>query len=77
MVNFLVDEKKLYAAFNLTIEDNKRLDEFTKVLHKLEKTIPWACRRIWIDEQLSDNAKCFAVFMLGRYFETLNGGDNK
>lgn len=69
MVHFNHEEKKLKAAFNLSENDEKQLVDFSKKIMNMEKTIPWTCQRIWIDENMSDNAKCFAVFMLGAYWE--------
>jgi hypothetical protein len=81
MINFK-DEKEisLLDAFNLTENDKKYFEEFQLVLERTPRTIPWVCKRLWIDEHLTDNAKCFAVFMLGRQFDELRknqeGGDS-
>ena len=77
MVNFNEGEGKLIQAFNISKEDEKYLEMFSHALEKQTKTIPWVCRRIWIDEHMTDNAKCFAVFMLGRYFEIQKEGRDK
>ena len=65
--------KNIARAFYLTSEGEKRVTALSKLLIRnvatRKRPITWAINRIWIDEILTENERCFLVFSLGRLYE--------
>lgn len=69
MVDFDDSCDNLRASFKLTKVDDKVISHITSLVDKSAKPVTWLMRRIWIDEVLSDNGKCYMLFTAGRIFE--------
>lgn len=69
MVNFKLGSTFLRDAFNMSEEEVEYIAELTERLMKEMKCVTWGVQRIWIDENLTDNGKCWMVFMLGQWYE--------
>ncbi len=67
MVKFVHRESLLVDAVNLSRDDRKRCNNFLDTLIG-DRSVTWCMERVWIDEQLSDNAKCHLLFTLGRLY---------
>lgn len=68
----------LALVFGVSTEDMDTLFRITKGFHKQNTLIlSDVLQRLWIDECMSDNVKCWAIFELGRWagiYETREGG---
>lgn len=73
MLNINDNCDSLVDAFKLQYKDIKRLREIDNIIDSANHRVSWAARRIWIDEHLSDNAKCFGLIVLGRRIEEKGG----
>ena len=71
MINLDDNETNLLKAFHLTEEDTKAANEFNNCIDRA-RTVTWYVRRIWIDEKMSENLKCYLIFLLGRAYEQSN-----
>lgn len=74
MLKLVKGAKDLKGVFGVTPTDIDHLYRITKGFHEKDTlVISRVMQRIWIDECMSDNLKCFALFELGRWcgrFET-------
>ncbi len=71
MINFEHEATTLKDAFKITQEESDLFDEIMQQLKLPEKNRPvsFVIQRLWIDERLSDNAKAYAIFTVGRFYE--------
>ncbi len=71
MVKFDHDLSAIPDAFNMSKAETKKVFKMFKWLTKVKPVRPltWTLQRIWIDETISDNAKCFLIFALGRAYQ--------
>ena len=67
MVKFKHNKLLIEEAFNISPDDKKLINKITDIIGIT--TITWLIQRTWIDERLSDNAKCYLIFCLGREFQ--------
>jgi len=80
-MRFNHDAPDLQGAFNITEEDKKALDRVSSYFPdgKFSK-ITWCIQRALIDETLSDRARCYMIFTLGRFYQIMKdeeGGERK
>ena len=73
MLKLKIDADNLPKAFQFTDDDVLELmKKFyflgDQLIHQ-KQSISWAIQRVWIDETLSDNAKAYLIFSLGRMYE--------
>lgn len=79
MLKFNHAAENIVESFGVSDADKKRMDEvFEESLANRNKTtddstVTWIIQRFWIDEILSDNAKVYLTFMLGRWYEKSTG----
>lgn len=66
------EKKNLKEALGITEEEDNVIDELLDLFNEKRLKVSWVLQRVWVDERLSDNAKCFAIFSLGRIFEFMN-----
>ena len=71
MINFEHDAISLTDAFKITQKDNEVFEEIMAQMKLPDKNLPvsWVIQRLWIDERLSDNARAYAIFTVGRFYE--------
>lgn len=69
MINFEHNAVTLKDAFKITQEESEVFEELMQQLNNKSTTVSWTIQRVWIDERLSDNARAYAIFTLGRYYE--------
>lgn len=51
-------------------KDEELLDGMINILKgNTNKNVSWCMQRVWIDERLNDNQRCFLIFMLGRMYQ--------
>ncbi len=68
MLNLNPKQEKLQDVFGITKADMETLFSITKGFHKNDTLIiSRVLQRLWIDEVMSDNVKCWAIFELGRW----------
>lgn len=68
MVNFEHDKNDLLEAFNVSDDGHRFLNamlSYSEDKNNITKTI----ERIWIDETINDNMRCFAIFAIGRLYQ--------
>lgn len=75
MINFDTSEPNIRKAMDVSDEDiRKSLD----ILYKSgDATMMWLIQRVWIDETLKDNVKCFLIFHIGVLWEKFNKSKGK
>lgn len=75
MINFDTSEPNIRRAMGVSDEDiRKSLD----ILYQSSnETMVWLIQRIWIDETLQDNTKCFLIFHVGVLWEKFNKSRGK
>jgi len=72
MIKFNHNAKHLYTAFGITPTDLDLMDKVSRAKPtraSYKNRTSWFAQRIWLDERLSDNAKCYMLFTLGRFYE--------
>lgn len=61
-------QEKVQDVFGITKEDIETLFAITKGFHNNDTlVISKVLQRLWVDEVMSDNVKCWAIFELGRW----------
>ena len=73
MINFNNDKRALVDACNLTEEQIEKIVWFIDFYDKCEK-VSKCIERIWIDENIDDNTRAFALFTIGRLYEQKYSG---
>lgn len=63
------DAKDVKSALGITDSDDEVINELLDIFHDRKPRISWMLQRIWVDERLNDNARCFTVFLIGRICE--------
>jgi len=73
MLSFNHTADSIVDSFNITKKEQEYIDDLFKTLVNVKKRSSplWFIQRVWIDEVLSDNAKAFLIFTVGRYYEFL------
>jgi hypothetical protein len=71
LINFNHNADTIVDSFNLTLEEQGIIDKlFDQLIQDKKSASPlWFIQRVWIDEVLSENAKLFLTFTVGRYYE--------
>lgn len=60
--------KSLTDVFGIKREDSENLFNMAKRFHKDDTLVVSSLlQRLWIDENMTDNLKCWAIFELGRW----------
>lgn len=70
MVKFNHNESLIGKAFNISTKDEMLIDELLET-HRGWSCVTWIIQRVWIDERLSDNAKCLFIFNVGREYNAM------
>jgi hypothetical protein len=77
MINFNMNEPNLRKAMGVTDADiDKAIKIFVDTKDVDNKKMSWLIQRIWIDETLNDNLKCFLLFHMGVLWEKYNKDTN-
>jgi len=73
MIRFNHSADTIVDSFNLTADEQLVIDKlFDQLIQDKKSASPlWFIQRVWIDELLSENAKAFLIFTVGRYYEFL------
>ena len=75
MLHLKHDKDNILDFFDLSEKEYCYLIELwatiMKDILKKKVSVSWAIERVFIDEQLSDNGRCFLVFGLGRLYSDL------
>ena len=75
MINFDTTEPNIRKAMGVTYKD---IHSVLDILYKSgDATMVWLIQRVWIDETLSDNARCFLIFHIGVLWEKFNKSKGK
>ena len=71
MVKFDHEERQIQKSFNLTQADITRMMEVLDTYLCKNEPMPITkfLERIWVDEVMSDNLKCYLLFTTGRHYE--------
>lgn len=72
MIKFNHSGTNIREAFCVDAENANNIDNIFKMVNRKAALPSWIVQRFWLDETLSDNAKCYAIFMCGTFIERAN-----
>lgn len=71
-MKFNDEQDRLTDVFNVSDKDLEILDEMIRVFPQdgnPSKKLGWSVQRVMIDERLSEQAKAYMIFTIGRFYQ--------
>jgi hypothetical protein len=72
------EDKSIPKSFGIDEHEAVKIDALLMRLIRDKEdsvAISWAVQRIWLDETISDNAKCYLIFSIGRFYQAMLRGE--